>query len=528
MRFNNWNLQMDTFPVRQYDNLTRRLEVSGDIPEGWSWVALLSIGDNLNIISLQYGEPGLYVDLTADMIPYAGKYNLQLRATQGDKVRHTNIVQMQVNDSMSGDEVWPELPSEFSQAEQRITELNEHPPKPGDNGFWLIWNVETDQYEPSDIPLPSGGGSGSDGGYYTPEVTQPSDNTMQVSFAASEDDMPPVEPVSVTLPAGPAGRDGEDGTPGLPGQDGFSPTVQTEPIEGGTKVTITDADGPKTFDVLNGTNGEDGEPGQDGAPGQDGFSPTASVTQTAGGAQITITDKSGTTNATITNGKDGTNGTDGADGQTPNITPGNIETLPAGSDVTASITGQTPNLVLNLGIPQGPAGAGVPSTDGVPTDYLLSPAGWVAPPSGGGENWELIQDITFSEDTTNVEITQDMQSNPISLLHVKGFLLCQIDADVANSPNFNFFFGSLATPRRFNVTMGPTVKQARTATFDIQAFPGVVVGYVATGSSITTTNIQTGPSGIDSLYKIPEITIRVTNDSRIAIGSRLVVYGVKG
>lgn len=57
MRFNNWNLQMDTFPVRQYDNLTRRLEVSGDIPEGWSWVALLSIGDNLNIISLQYGDP---------------------------------------------------------------------------------------------------------------------------------------------------------------------------------------------------------------------------------------------------------------------------------------------------------------------------------------------------------------------------------------------------------------------------------------------------------------------------------------
>lgn len=371
MRFDNWTLQMDTFPVRQYDNLTRRLEVSGDIPEGWSWAALLSIGDNLNIISLQYGDPGLYVDLTDDMIPYAGKYNLQLRATQGDKVRHTNIVQMQVNDSMSGDEVWPELPSEFSQAEQRITELNEHPPKPGDNGFWLIWNVETDQYEPSDIPLPSGGGSGSDGGYYMPEVTQPSDNTMQVSFAASEDDMPPVEPVSVTLPAGPAGRDGEDGAPGLPGQDGFSPAVQTEPIEGGTKVTITDAtgpkefevmdgtngqdgqpgrdgepgapgtpgrdgyspivqtaaidggtrvtitdaDGPKTFDVLNGTNGEDGEPGQDGAPGRDGFSPTASVTQTEDGAKITITDKSGTTNATITNGKDGINGTDGADGK---------------------------------------------------------------------------------------------------------------------------------------------------------------------------------------------------------------------
>lgn len=470
MRFDNWILQMDTFPVRQYDNLTRRLEVSGDIPEGWSWVALLSIGDNLNVISLQYGEPGLYVDLTADMIPYAGKYSLQLKATQGEKVRHTNIVSMTVNESMSGDVQWPEMPSEFSQAEQRITELNEHPPKPGDNGFWLIWNVETDQYEPSDIPLPSGGGSGSAGGYYTPEVTQPTADTMQVSFAASEDDMPPVEPVSVTLPSGPAGKDGEDGAPGLPGQDGFSPTVQTEPIEGGTKVTITDAtgpkefevmdgtngqdgqpgrdgepgapgtpgrdgyspivqtaaidggtrvtitdaDGPKTFDVLNGTNGEDGEPGQDGAPGRDGFSPTASVTQTEDGAKITITDKSGTTNATITNGKDGINGTDGADGQTPNITPGNIETLPAGSDVTASITGQTPNLVLNLGIPQGPAGAGVPSTEGVPTDYLLSPAGWVAPPSGA-KQWRLIVDQTIQEDVATISVSQDSSGAQFSL-----------------------------------------------------------------------------------------------------------------
>lgn len=44
------------------------------------------------------------------------------------------------------------------------------------------------------------------------------------------------------------------------------------------------------------------------------------------------------------------------DGQTPNITIGTVETLPAGSDVTASITGQTPNLVLNLGIPQGQKG----------------------------------------------------------------------------------------------------------------------------------------------------------------------------
>lgn len=47
----------------------------------------------------------------------------------------------------------------------------------------------------------------------------------------------------------------------------------------------------------------------------------------------------------------------GRDSQTPSITVGQVETLPAGSPVTASITGETPNLVLNLGIPQGQQGA---------------------------------------------------------------------------------------------------------------------------------------------------------------------------
>lgn len=193
MRFNSWNLEMDIFPVRQYDNLTRRLEVSGDIPEGWSWAALLSIGDNLNIISLQYGEPGLYVDLTADMIPYAGKYNLQLRATQGDKVRHTNIVQMQVNDSMSGDAVWPEIPSEFSQTEQRIAEYNAHPPVPGPNGYWMLWDVDQGKYVESDLPLPDGGGGGS-GNVWSQDIS-----TIDVLDRAEYDAMPEKNPKTLYM-----------------------------------------------------------------------------------------------------------------------------------------------------------------------------------------------------------------------------------------------------------------------------------------------------------------------------------------
>lgn len=139
----------------------------------------------------------------------------------------------------------------------------------------------------------------------------------------------------------------------------------------------------------------------------------------------------------------------GRDSQTPSITVGQVETLPAGSHVTASITGETPNLVLNLGIPegkqgepgqaatieivetetvssdapaamvelpdstpqarrykaqvpqgiQGPAGAGVPPTDGVPEDYLLSVGGWAPPPDGGTGlgDLELVASATLEE-----------------------------------------------------------------------------------------------------------------------------------
>lgn len=131
---------------------------------------------------------------------------------------------------------------------------------------------------------------------------------------------------------------------------------------------------------LKGDDGAPGTPGtdgKDGAPGQDGYSPSASVSETDTGATITITDKTGTTTAEIKNGKDGKDGvpgkdgTDGKDGApgakgdpgaTPNLQIGTVETLPAGSDATASMGGTAENPTLNLGIPKGADGSGGSST----------------------------------------------------------------------------------------------------------------------------------------------------------------------
>lgn len=66
--------------------------------------------------------------------------------------------------------------------------------------------------------------------------------------------------------------------------------------------------------------------------------------------------KDGTDGAPGADGKDGADGQPGADGVTPNIQIGTVETLEAGSDVTASITGTAENPLLNLGIPKGADG----------------------------------------------------------------------------------------------------------------------------------------------------------------------------
>lgn len=42
---------------------------------------------------------------------------------------------------------------------------------------------------------------------------------------------------------------------GPQGEDGFSPVVTTTPIDGGTKVTITDKEGDHSFNVMNGEGG---------------------------------------------------------------------------------------------------------------------------------------------------------------------------------------------------------------------------------------------------------------------------------
>lgn len=123
------------------------------------------------------------------------------------------------------------------------------------------------------------GSPGKDGGYYIPKASQPESNIMQIDFDPSESGMTSVLAKQIMLPKGD------------PGQDGVSPAISIATITGGHRLTITDAEGPKSTDVL--------------------------------------------------------------DGATPALQIGTVATLDPGSAATASITGTPAAPILNIGIPRG-------------------------------------------------------------------------------------------------------------------------------------------------------------------------------
>lgn len=239
------------------------------------------------------------------------------------------------------------------------------PPEIGDNGNWFINGEDTGKPSrgetgadgtPGDKGDP--GADGADGFSPTVQVTD-GDGTHTVTITDKDgdhsftiNDGADGEPGEKGADGEP-GKNGEDGAPGADGKDGVSPTVKTDSISGGTRVTITDAEGEHTFDVLNGKdggeaappeigengnwliNGEDtgkpsrgadgadgakGDPGEDGAPGEngtdgkDGVSPTVETSTIEGGTHVVITDASGAHEFDVMNGADGADGNDGAPG----------------------------------------------------------------------------------------------------------------------------------------------------------------------------------------------------------------------
>ena len=147
------------FLAFEKNNSVDVINVIVDTDESWTYKLDVRYPDKCctseplyNIINLTRNGNLCTAIFTSDMLPFAGKYTMQLRGINGDKVSHSDVFDTWVKYSIEPGSTYNPVPSEFYQIEQNITEINNHPPYPDISGFWMIWNSQTNKYELSDIP----------------------------------------------------------------------------------------------------------------------------------------------------------------------------------------------------------------------------------------------------------------------------------------------------------------------------------------------------------------------------------------
>lgn len=141
---------------------------------------------------------------------------------------------------------------------------------------------------------------------------------------------------------------GATGAPGANGKDGTDGKTPYVGDNGNWFVGSDDTGKPSRG--AKGDKGEKGEKGAQGIQGEQGI-------QGVQGEKGDKGDK-GSPGAKGDKGEPGAKGDKGDPGATPNLTVGTVTTLEAGQNATASITGESPDLTLNLGIPKGADGDG--------------------------------------------------------------------------------------------------------------------------------------------------------------------------
>ena len=79
-------------------------------------------------------------------------FNVTLFGTDGTKEVPTNVVAIKLEKS---NDLWvKDAPEPTPSWITKLIDLSNHPPIPGENGFWLLWDPDVDEYVESQLPLP--------------------------------------------------------------------------------------------------------------------------------------------------------------------------------------------------------------------------------------------------------------------------------------------------------------------------------------------------------------------------------------
>ena len=441
----------------QKNNLVDSMVITVDTDETWQYKLDVkypckdSDGKELyNVIDLTRVGNTCTAILQATMLPFNGKYTMQLRGISGDKVYHTDTFDVWVKYSIDPGKVYDPVPSEFYQIEFNITSMNNHPPKPGNNGYWLVWNVPKQEYEESDVPLPEGTlpevSDFTNGWYltndgervYWAEVQGGSGEGDIMAIQVNGIDQPIVDKVAkLTIDKDTVGLGNLDNVrqyssvnqPPYPvtsvnGQTG-DVTIEAGGVtsvngkSGDVTLTASDVGAlPSTTKIPSATSDLTNDSGYitaAGAPVQSVAGKTGAVTLSKADVGLGNVDNTSDANKPIStatqtalNGKldktavvDVT--ADAIKGQAADAKSvyNVIQALPTGTDISLGLTAATVGQTVKVK---------AVDTDGKPTAWEA-----VDMPSGGERTFEKVVEMTTAEDVAVISIGTDKNRNPLSM-----------------------------------------------------------------------------------------------------------------
>ena len=115
---------------------------------------------------LQHGEVSQPIDVVDGLVEVPewfteqDSFDVTLLGKGGSQEVPTNVVSLRLEKSNT---LWEkDAPEPQPSWLAKVIDLNNHPPIPGENGYWLLWDTDSGVYVESELPLPevSSGGSG--------------------------------------------------------------------------------------------------------------------------------------------------------------------------------------------------------------------------------------------------------------------------------------------------------------------------------------------------------------------------------
>ena len=382
----------------------------------------------------------------------------------------------------------------------KLIDLNNHPPVPGNNGYWMLWDTDKGTYVESDLPLPavSVGPQGPQG-----EKGDKGDAFTYADFTAEQLAALKGEKgdTGATGPQGPQGEKGEKGEKGDTGATG------PQGLKGDTG-----PQGPKGDTGAQGPKGDTGDTGPQGPQGEQGPAGVADISLSVTGAtvgqiaKITAVDDSGKPTAW-----------EAVDDRLPNAGPSD-----AGKALAVEQTGEfeygygfadIPKMYdfINLDIDGASPGQLVKVKY---VDDFGKPTAWesVDMPSGGSMRWQKIKEITLAEQTNDIVIGEDNNGvsvadyNPIAMkveFHVPA------DSTQTNANGAPWIYPSATCTDNGIRAIGSIASWKTVTRRQVEFFIGDIDGIFAGGN--VNAQLVTDPQYRPTITVMDGVTLRINN-----------------